>query len=142
MNISVVLASILTALHLYTRQTPLTRHQLRNPWPGEGRAKVLHSTVQQKEKKAGAEGRMALSSLPSLMEKEWSCDQYFHRLKGEYFADYARLRFPQIFLDSANLTAKRFLQDGIQFKTVCAAARRAFQEVEAVTFAIPPTVRT
>ena len=66
-----------------------------------------------------------------------SCDQYFHRLKGENFADYVRLRFSQIFLNSANPTAKRFLQDGDPVQN-SAAARRAFQEVGAVTFAIPP----
>ena len=66
-----------------------------------------------------------------------SCEQYFHRLKGENFADYVRLRFPQIFPDSANPIAKRFLQDGDPVQN-SAAARRAFQEVGAVTFAIPP----
>ena len=84
-------------------------------------------------KKAGVEGRTAIAYGKGVV----SCDQYFHRLKGENFADYVRLHFPQIFPDSANPIAKRFVQDGDPVQN-SAAARRAFQEVGAVTFAIPP----
>lgn len=91
-----------------------------------------------KGKKAGVEGRTAHFFVSIAYGKGVvSCDQYFHRLKGENFAEYVRLHFPQIFLDSANPTSKRFLQDGDPVQN-SAAARRAFQEVGAVTFAIPP----
>ena len=91
-----------------------------------------------KGKKAGVEGRTAHFFVSIAYGKGVvSCDQYFHRFKGEDFAEYVRLHFPQIFLDSANPTAKRFLQDGDPVQN-SAAARRAFQEVGAVTFAIPP----
>ena len=92
--------------------------ELRNPWPGEGRAKVLHSTVQQKEKgwRRGQNGTfLRCIAYGKGME---SCDQYFHRLKGESFADYVRLRFPQIFSPVPIQQLNSFYKTGIQFKTV------------------------
>ena len=105
-------------------------------WRRKSEGLALNCTT--KGKKAGVEGRTAHFFVAIAYGKGVvSCDQYFHRLKGENFADYVRLRFPQIFLDSANPTAKRFLPDGDPVQN-SAAARRAFEEVGAVTFAIPP----
>ena len=105
-------------------------------WRRKSEGLALNCTT--KGKKAGVEGRTAHFFVAIAYGKGVvSCDQYFNRLKGENFADYVRLRFPQIFLDSANPTAKRFLQDGDPVQN-SAAARRAFQEVGAVTFVIPP----
>ena len=64
------------------------------------------------------------------------CDQFFERLTGEKFADYAREQSSQIFSKSANASGKYFLQDGDLVQN-SAAAKRAFREVDAMMFSIP-----
>ena len=101
------------------------------------KCKGLALNCRTKAKKAGVEGRTAHFFVSIAYGKGVvSCDQYFHCLKGENFAEYVRLHFPQIFLDSANRTAKRFLQDRDPAQN-SAAGRHAFQVVGAVSFAIP-----
>ena len=65
-----------------------------------------------------------------------ACDQFFERSNREKFASYVCDHFPEMFSESANPVAKRFLQDGDPVQN-SAAAKRAFQETEALVFSIP-----
>ncbi len=105
-------------------------------WRKRGEGLALNCTS--KGKKAGVEGKTAHFFVSIAYGKGViSCDQYFERLTGEIFAGYVRLHFPCIFEKSANPTAKRFVQDGDPCQN-SAVARRAFKEVGALKFSIPP----
>ena len=65
-----------------------------------------------------------------------ACDQYFQAY-GESFSEYVRLNFPQIFAKSANSIVMRFLQDGDPVQN-SALTKRAFKDVGALVFSIPP----
>ena len=65
-----------------------------------------------------------------------ACGQFFERLTGEKFADYVRRQLLKIFAKSANAIGKHFLPDGDPVQS-SVAAKRAFQEVDAMMFAIP-----
>ena len=105
-------------------------------WRKRGEGLALNCTS--KGKKAGVEGKTAHFFVSIAHGKGViSCHQYFERLTGETFAEYVRHHFPAIFENSANPTGKRFVQDGDPSQN-SAAARRAFSQVGAFTFSIPP----
>ena len=104
-------------------------------WRKRGEGLALNCTS--KGKKAGVEGKTAHFFVSIAYGKRViACDQFFERLTGEKFADYVCEHFPQIFSKSANPIAKRFLQDGDPVQN-SAAAKRAFQEIQALMFSIP-----
>ena len=105
-------------------------------WRKRGEGLSLNCTSE--GKKAGVEGKTAHFFVSiAYGEGVISCDQYFERLTGKAFAEYVRLHFSHVFEKSANSSAKRFLQDGDPCQN-SAVARRAFKQVGAVKFSIPP----
>ena len=103
-------------------------------WRKRGEGLALNCTS--KGKKAGVEGKTAHFFVSIAYGKGViACDQFFERLTGEKFADYVCEHFPQIFSKSANPIAKRFVQDGDPVQN-SAAAKRAFQEIQALMFSI------
>ena len=110
------------------------RHLL--AWRKRGEGLALPCTS--KGKKAGVEGRTAHFFVSIAYNKGViACDQYFQRMNGESFSEYVRLNFPQIFAKSANSIVMRFLQDDDPVQN-SALAKRAFKDVGALVFSIPP----
>ena len=120
------------------KTNPLIRHEPQKQWLGESVEKALPSIAQAKGKRLEWRGKTAHFFVSIAHGKGViSCHQYFERLTGETFAEYVRHHFPAIFENSANPTGKRFVQDGDPSQN-SAAARRAFSQVGAFTFSIPP----
>ena len=91
-------------------------------------------TTLYKGKKAGVEGRTAHFFVCIAYNKGViACDQYFLRMTGESFSEYVL----QIFAKSANSIVMRFLQDGDPVQN-SALAKRAFKDIGALVFSIPP----
>ena len=104
-------------------------------WRKKGEGLALNWTS--KGEKAGVEGKTAHFFRTIAYGKGViACDQFFERLTREKFADYVRRQFPKILAKSANAIGKNFLQDGDPVQS-SVAAKRAFQEVDAMMFAIP-----
>ena len=103
-----------------------------------GKREGLALRCTSKGKKAGVEGRTAHFFVSIAYNKGViACDQYFQRMNGESFSEYVWLNFPQIFAKSANSIVMRFLQDGDPVQN-SALAKRAFKDVGALVFSIPP----
>jgi transposase len=64
-------------------------------------------------------------------------EQYLGRINGEKFAEIVRRIFPDLFRRSANPLGRLFLQDGDPSQN-SAQAKRAFDDVNARMFSIPP----
>ena len=132
-------ASIWMGPHLCTKQTPLIRHEPQKQWLGESVEKALPSIAQAKGKRLEWRGKTGsflrfycpwerCDILPSIFRTfDW-------RDLCPSMSAIISLRYLKIVLIRPG---KRFVQDGDPSQN-SAAARRAFSQVGAFTFSIPP----
>ncbi len=102
------------------------------------RSEGLSPLCTTKGKRAGTGGRMA-NFMVALSPNRGVvfCKQYFKRWNGDNFSAMVIKDFPDVFKKTAHIRVNMFLQDGCPVQN-SAKAKKAFKDVDAEVFPIPP----